>query len=130
MPKRENEYWASRKENLRYCSKHKSYHRADLKCQLCFEEELAFRHKKVEPPQLRICTNCNKISLFWNTSINMYECLNPPCGKKITQTEFESTVEIESDQDQEPTQKLIGHHARQASIFDKLRRSQQDQRKI
>jgi len=39
MPKREDESWTIRKEQLRYCYKHKRYYHAKVGCQLCYLQE-------------------------------------------------------------------------------------------
>ena len=91
MPRREDEYWASQKENLRYCSAHKRYYRVDLGCQICWQERQARRLHCEEPPQLRHCPKCRLVSLFGNPSLNLYECLNRRCDKQFTENELETT---------------------------------------
>lgn len=76
MPKREDDYWASQKEELRYCSKHKRYYRADVGCQLCWMEE----HQERRSTKLRECPVCHEMSLF-QTGDNLFECLNLKCSK-------------------------------------------------
>ncbi|POZ58436.1 hypothetical protein C1O63_1483 [Dehalococcoides mccartyi] len=76
MPKREDDFWASQKEDLRYCSKHKRYYRADVGCQLCWMEE----HQGKPSPKLRECPVCHEMSLF-QTGDNLFECLNLKCSK-------------------------------------------------
>jgi len=91
MPKREDDFWASQKEGLRYCSKHKRYYWEDLGCQLCWLEESSFdREVKDNPPKLGICPNCHKLSLFLNNSTNLYECLNTKCKRRFTRDELQS----------------------------------------
>lgn len=91
MPKREDSYWASRKEHLRYCSKHKRYYRADVGCQLCGYEKSGLRQKKEERPPLKRCLECGHVSLFWNKSSELYECLNAKCKRSFVEGELRST---------------------------------------
>ena len=76
MPKREDDFWASQKEGLRYCSKHQRYYRADVVCQLCWMEE----PRGKTSPKLRECPVCHETSLF-QTGDNLFECLNLKCPK-------------------------------------------------
>jgi hypothetical protein len=49
--------------------------------------------EKPSTPKLLKCPNpkCGKVSLFWNESLLLYECLNPKCRIKVTKAELEST---------------------------------------
>jgi len=40
MPKRQDDYWASKRDKLRYCSKHEQYYKKKAGCQKCMEEKL------------------------------------------------------------------------------------------
>lgn len=97
MPKREDDYWASQRENLRYCSKHKRYYRYDLGCQLCQLESLAAKELHKDSPQLQRCPKCKRQSLFWNGSTSLYECLNPKCRRRFTEHELRG-VKVEQQE--------------------------------
>ena len=89
MPKREDEYWAGEKSELRYCPKHKRYYHKEAGCQLCGWEELErIREGKQAAPQLQKCPECKEESLFWNAFTGLYECLNPNCRRRLTREEF------------------------------------------
>ncbi len=92
MPKREDDFWASQKEGLRYCSKHKRYYRADIGCQLCWMEE----HPGKPSPKLRQCPICQKISLF-QTGENLFECLNIKCPKFQKKQSIQPHIKQEAD---------------------------------
>ena len=66
MPKREDERWAGHKEELRYCSEHKRYYRADVGCQLCGYEALRPEWGEAGSTKLKECPRCGEPSLFWN----------------------------------------------------------------
>jgi hypothetical protein len=88
MPSREDEYWASEKEeDLRYCSKHKRFYKFELGCQLCYLETSGTNDKRVSTP-LEICPSCGQISLFWDTNVGEFECVNLKCKQKITKKDL------------------------------------------
>lgn len=93
MPKREDEYWAGRKENLKLCPIcRKRLIRADLRmCQPCLEEELARRRKRPDTPEIKRCPNknCRQLSVTWNSVTKRYECLNRKCNLNLTEEEFQ-----------------------------------------
>ncbi|MBT9161229.1 MAG: hypothetical protein AAGB97_04530 [Dehalococcoidia bacterium] len=88
MPRREDEYWASSKGNLRYYYKHKRYYRADIGCQLCSYERFVTTREKREPKLLE-CRDCHQRSLFWNERFGFYECLNVACRRAFAKDEIE-----------------------------------------
>jgi len=92
MPKREDDFWASQKEGLRYCSKHKRYYRADIGCQLCWMEE----HPGKPSPKLRQCPICQQMSLF-QTGENLFECLNIRCLKYQKTQSIQPHIRQETD---------------------------------
>ena len=75
-----------------YCEVHERYYRADTGCVLC----ALVRGDNIEaaaPPQIKSeipavkgdkCHYCGKDSLSWNPGINMYECNNPACKRRIS----------------------------------------------
>jgi len=77
LPKREDEYYPSRKEGLKYCPKHKRHYRADIGCQLCGYEMTG--EQKGDRPQLERCSACGQVSLFLDWTVNQQTCLNPAC---------------------------------------------------
>ena len=89
MPRREDEYWHSIKEDLRYCYKHKRYYRADVGCQLCAYERFVNTQKATEKPQLLECPACHQKSLFWNEQYDFYECLNLDCRQAFAKDEID-----------------------------------------
>jgi hypothetical protein len=104
MPDRENEYWASRKEeDLRYCSKHKRFYRYELGCQLCWIEAFAPSNLSKNTVSLEKCPSCNQTSLFWIETIEEWECLNLSCRKKFTRYEI-LQVECAADSKQPESQ--------------------------
>ncbi len=62
-------------------------------------------------PQLLECPNsqCGKLSLFWNESLLLYECLNPKCRIKVSKAELEGThpLRIQNQQELEFTNPLL-----------------------
>ena len=40
MPKRQDDFWASKRDKLRYCSKHRRYYKAKEGCRSCTAEKL------------------------------------------------------------------------------------------
>jgi hypothetical protein len=106
MPKREDEYWAGQKDNLKYCYKHKRYYRADLNCQLCQLEEFAGREQPSETVQLKKCPNCKRMSLFWNKYSNLFECLNTKCKRRFTDDEYRRIVESSQHAEKQKPQHL------------------------
>jgi hypothetical protein len=59
--------------------------------------------EKSSTPQLLKCPNpkCGNLSLFWNESLLLYECLNPKCRIKFSKAEFENTHPLETQDMQE-----------------------------
>lgn len=92
MPKREDDFWASQKEGLRYCSKHKRYYRADVGCQICWLEQ----HQGKPSPKLRQCPICEEMSLF-QTGDNLFECLNVKCSKYQKKQSIGPHIEQKAD---------------------------------
>ncbi len=90
MPKREDEYWASRKEGLSYCMKHKRYYRSDIGCQLCQLEEKKEARNGKEDIRLERCPDCLEPSLFWNDGSQLYECMNLSCKHAFNKSEFKN----------------------------------------
>lgn len=90
MPKREDESWAGQKERLRYCAVHKRYYRADIGCQLCWEQHLRAKRRPEQPlaPKLEKCPSCKRVSLCWNPWLLLYECLNVNCRKTFAQMQI------------------------------------------
>jgi hypothetical protein len=104
MPKREDDFWASQKEGLRYCSKHKRYYREEYGCQLCqLEEAGKNQNSENSPNTLDMCPACNKPSLFWNNSIGLYECLNKKCRRNFTKDRL-PYIELEFQKSQSISQ--------------------------
>jgi hypothetical protein len=72
-----------------YCNKHDRYHRADTGCLLC---RMANGDNYVNPdiPVKEInvktekCPSCGRETLAWNTVINMYECSNDACKRRLS----------------------------------------------
>lgn len=95
MPKREDDFWASQKEGLRYCTKHKRYYRADIGCQLCGYEQSRLKGKENDMPSLQECPKCKRKSLFWNEYSKLYECLNQKCKCKFNETSLRDSIEPE-----------------------------------
>lgn len=92
MPKREDDFWASRKEKLNYCIKHKRYYKADYGCQLCIFERLGTKRATHDRPRLQKCPECKRDSLFWNEKTELYECLNPKCKRRFTLNELRTKI--------------------------------------
>jgi len=92
MPKREDEYWAAEKSDLRYCFKHKRYYRADFGCQLCVIEEFQPIQSTNDRSRLMKCPKCSKITLFWNEKEGTFECLNLKCKRVFTEKELGDVV--------------------------------------
>ena len=99
MPKREDEYWAGRSQQLRYCYTHMRYYRSDAGgCQVCLYEQVTIRWQRTEGLKEQVeplekCPACQKVSLFWNRVTEMYECLNPACEESITPQEFKALAD-------------------------------------
>ena len=87
MPKREDEHWAGRKQNLRYCAKHARYYRPDVGCQFCGYDKVLPRQEGEDGQRLDRCPKCERASLFWDTKYGLYECLNPKCRKRFAKGE-------------------------------------------
>jgi DNA-directed RNA polymerase subunit RPC12/RpoP len=67
--------------------------------------------KKKPAPELLKCPNpqCGKLSLFWNESLLLYECLNPKCRIKASKAELEGThpLQVQNQQEQEFTNPFL-----------------------
>lgn len=92
MPRREDEYWAGTKSDLRYCFRHKRYYRADFGCQLCVIEKFGPVHSTNRRSRLMKCPKCNKATLFWNQKEGTFECLNLKCKRVFTEEELRDAV--------------------------------------
>jgi len=90
MPKREDDFWASQQEGLRYCVKHKHYYREDVGCQLCQLEQWGATRKGKEDSRLERCPDCREFSLFWNSNTQFYECINLKCKHNFNKNELEA----------------------------------------
>jgi ssDNA-binding Zn-finger/Zn-ribbon topoisomerase 1 len=91
MPKCEEEYWAGLKDgrNLRYCARHQHYYDASIGCHECYLGEhrpITHVDEKEEVTLLK-CPKCKHKSLYFNTSLGLYECLNNDCAKVFAYTE-------------------------------------------
>ena len=90
MQNREDELTLSR--GTLYCEVHERYYRADTGCLLCAQirDKSApvdtVREAAVENPPLKTdkCHYCGEKSLVWNAGMNMYECCNPSCKRRIS----------------------------------------------
>ena len=75
-----------------YCEVHERYYRSDTGCVLCALvrgdnlETAAVPEVKIESPPVITdkCHYCGEESLAWNPGINMYECCNPACKRRIS----------------------------------------------
>jgi hypothetical protein len=102
MPNREDEYWASEKEDLRYCSKHKRYYRKDIGCQLCWLEGTHENNLVSTSPKLQLCPACSKPSLFLDWRKKRFECLNLQCKRVVSLEDIFDPTTAET----EPTSSL------------------------
>jgi hypothetical protein len=102
MPNREDEFWVSEKEDLRYCSKHKRYYRRDIGCQLCWLGNSHPNSKAEEATKLSRCPACSQIALFLDWRNRRFECLNLRCKRILSFEDFFGTQPIE----EEPTSSL------------------------
>jgi len=84
MPSRADEYWASEKEDLRYCYKHKRYYRLDFGCQSCILENIEQKFPVKVTVELVECPVCGKKSLGWFDLLNQYECMSPSCKRAFS----------------------------------------------
>jgi hypothetical protein len=75
-----------------YCEVHERYYRSDTGCVLCALvrgdslEAAPVPEVKIESPPVITdkCHYCGEESLAWNHGINMYECCNPACKRRIS----------------------------------------------
>ena len=127
MPKREDDFWASQKEDLRYCSKHKRYYRAEVGCQICWMEE----HQGRTSPKLRECPICHEMSLF-QTGDNLFECLNLKCPKYQKRQSIELNTEQKTNlTERHAAQPSAASHDREhVSDEESMRQSAEYSRKI
>ncbi len=71
-----------------YCEEHKRYYRVDTGCMFCNmagggnlkQEEI----KEVITIKPDNCPSCGNETLIWNPSVNMYECTNTGCRRRIS----------------------------------------------
>ncbi len=90
MHDRENEVALSR--GTSYCEVHERYYRSDTGCVLCALvrgdnlEAAPVQEVKIEKPVVKTdkCHYCGEQSLTWNQGMNMYECCNPACKRRIS----------------------------------------------
>ena len=102
MPKREDDFWASQKEGLKYCARHKRYYREDVGCQLCYYENSRAAGTEKEIPKLQECPRCHEHSLFYNDRDGIYECLNRKCrarGKSPSDIETKKRLPTQKGKD-------------------------------
>jgi hypothetical protein len=75
-----------------YCEVHERYYRSDTGCVLCALVR-GDSFEAAPAPQVKIerlavkkdkCHYCGEESLSWNSGINMYECANPSCKRRIS----------------------------------------------
>jgi len=90
MPDREDDISLSR--GTLYCELHERYYRADTGCLLChlvrgenYRPE-PVKDEKMDNAAVKTdrCHYCGKDSLAWNPAINMYECCNSACKRRIS----------------------------------------------
>lgn len=97
MPKREDEFYASEKLDLRYCSIHKRYYKVNIGCQICGYEYLSDISKSKGNKdadlqyEIQNCPACGEVSLYLNNDNNIYECLNINCRQIFTQDRLNLT---------------------------------------
>ncbi len=90
MHDREDELTLSR--GTLYCEVHERYFRADTGCLLCAQirdkanQTNAVKEAAVKNPAVKTdkCHYCGEQSLAWNPDMNMYECCNPSCKRRIS----------------------------------------------
>lgn len=89
MPKREDEFFASCKEqaDLVRCYKHDRWFRRDAGgCQRCLDEAIVLRHELHAAPKANLkleeCPNCHQVSRFWNPVTHLYDCANGDCPEE------------------------------------------------
>ncbi len=98
-------------------------------CQLCFEEQRMDRQIKVDTPELKVCPNCKKKALFWNIKTDLYECFEPKCKKKYTETEFINMSEKGIGEDKPYERGIMRLYYKQSEIYRRLRESRPFNRK-
>ncbi len=75
-----------------YCEVHDRYYRSDTGCVLCALvrgdsiDTVPAQEVKIEKPPVITdkCHYCGEQSLAWNPGINMFECCNPSCKRRIS----------------------------------------------
>jgi hypothetical protein len=90
MHDREDELTLSR--GTLYCEVHERYYRADTGCLLCVpirdrtNQADAVKEVTIEDTAVKTdkCHYCGEQSLIWNQGMNMYECRNPSCKRRIS----------------------------------------------
>lgn len=92
MPSRADEYWASEKEDLRYCYKHKHYYRVDFGCQLCILEKIEQQLPQEVTIELIGCPVCAEKSLGWFELQNQFECMNPRCKSVLSKEKLDQIL--------------------------------------
>jgi hypothetical protein len=106
MPDRQDEFWASQKENyLKYCYKHKHFYRPEFGCQLCYIEQSTSQEKLESTPEkieLIKCPQCLNMSLAWFAKLDRYECMYEKCQNKYTKQQYEKDIKLVNDALAEP----------------------------
>ncbi len=103
MPDREDELSLSR--GTLYCELHERYYRSDTGCLLCnmirgesYNPE-PVKEIKIENTREKAdkCHYCGEESLVWSPAINMYECSNPVCRRRVSRFTRMGLVELLDD---------------------------------
>ncbi|MFC1978444.1 hypothetical protein ACFLVP_00450 [Chloroflexota bacterium] len=84
MPSREEERSLNKKSDMRYCTVHQVYYYAEFGCQQCVFVDFKPKINSVRSVELKKCLKCGRISLFWNSQNEIYECLNKKCKRQFT----------------------------------------------
>ncbi len=103
MHDREDELTLSR--GTLYCEVHERYYRADTGCLLCApirdrtEPVDTVKESTIENATVKTdkCHYCGEQSLIWNQGLNMYECCNPSCKRRISRFTKMGLSEILND---------------------------------
>ena len=105
MPSREEERNLNKKSDIRYCSEHENYYYAEFGCQQCAFVNFKPNISEEKTVQLKKCLKCKRISLFWNSHNEIYECLNKKCKGMYTRnqvTEAEEKDDLAGTSDELP----------------------------
>jgi len=105
VPSREEERNANKKSDMRYCTEHQVYYYAEFGCQQCAFEDFKPKISQTETTELKTCLKCKRMSLFWNSQNEIYECLNKKCKRQFTknqvaEAEAKGETEINNDKPQ------------------------------